>query len=798
MLVTVPLVAVVAFAGLALVTTAGQAVRADGLRALVAVAAAGGDLTHRLQAERAAAVAVLSAGAGPSQNNAYLQEIAATDQSAGRYRQVRSQLSSVPAGAAGLLDRIDDQLGLLGPLRKQVQAGTPASSAVAFAYRIVIASIIASRESVAQAGGAPADIADQIRAAVDLSHAAEAVGLQQVAVLRAVGAGRLTLAAQQEITSARTAYTEAVVAFAGLASVEWRAWWEQAQTGDDEVLAAQQLEDAVARTPPGGVLDVDRGRWLAAVAARIDRIRQVETRIDGQILSAATRLRDTAWQSAGVEAGAVMLTVLVALLLAVGLGRPIIRGLRRLRDAAHAVAYTSLPAAVAALQQPQYLGSLSPTEFAGRASPVHVAGRDEIAEVARAFDSVHREAVRTAAEQALLRVNVGAMFVALARRLQRRVSQLTAKLDEAERGEEDAERLGQLFDLDLLVALLGRTNDSLLVLGGQGPARVRDGDESLLDVLRGAQSQVEAYARIECRVVDDGVAIAGRAVDDVVHVLAELFDNAARFSKSQTPVAVDARLLGDRVVIQITDHGIGIEADQRVALNQRLSAPPQVDVAAVQAMGLTVVGQLAARYGIRVELRPGRPQGTVAEVTLPLDVFRVASPPPSTPVVRDEQTAAPRPRLLDRPPGEWPPAPRAPLDAPVAQIPQDRLPGGDDTAELPIFEELQASGWFTAGLVAGAGDGAWHSAADAGWQAADRAAAPAVSGTTDRGLPQRVPQAQLVPGGIDTAAARPQPRRDPAQVSAVMAAYARGVSTSRAQQQATVSAFSAGYDMERS
>src|SRR6266542_2435857 len=356
---------------------------------------------------------------------------------------------------------------------------------------------------------------------------------------------------------------------------------------------------------------------------------------------------------------------------------------------------------------------------------MHVAGRDEIAEVARAFDSVHREAVRTAAEQALLRVNIGAMFVALARRLQRRVSQLTAKLDEAERGEEDPQRLGQLFGLDLLVALLGRTNDSLLVLGGQGPARVRDGDESLLDVLRGAQSQVEAYARVECRVVDDGVAIAGRAVDDVVHVLAELFDNAARFSKSQTPVAVDARLLGDRVVIQITDHGIGIEADQRVALNQRLSAPPQVDVAAVQAMGLTVVGQLAARYGIRVELRPGRPQGTVAEVTLPLDVFRVASPPPSTPVVRDEQTAAPRPRLLDRPPGEWPPAPRAPLDAPVAQIPQDRLPGGDDTAELPIFEELQASGWFTAGLVAGAGDGAWHSAADAGWQASRRRRSPA-------------------------------------------------------------------------
>ncbi len=794
MLVTVPLVAVVAFAGLALVTTAGQALRADGLRALVAVAAAGGDLAHELQAERAAAVAVLAPAAGLAQNNAYLHAMAGTDEAAGRYRRVSSQLSSVPAGVAGLLARINDQLGLLGPLRKQVQAGVPASSAVAFAYRIVIASVVSFRESVAQAGGAGADIADRIRAAVDLSQAAEAVGLQQVAVLRAAGAGRLTLAAQQEITSARTAYTEAVVSFAGLAPAQWQSWWEQAQTGE-EVLAAQQLEDAVARTPPGGVLDVDRGRWLAAIAARIDRIRQVETRIDGQILAAVTQQRDTAWRWAGVEAGAVVLTVLVALLLAVGLGRPIIRGLRRLRDAAHAVAYTSLPAAVAALAQPQNLGSLSPAEFAGRASPMHVAGRDEIAEVARAFDSVHREAVRTAAEQALLRVNIGAMFVALARRSQRRVSQLTAKLDEAERGEQDAERLGWLFDLDLLVALMGRTNDSLLVLGGQGRARVRDADESLLDVLRGAQSQVEAYTRIEVRVVDDGVAIVGRAVDDVVHVLAELFDNAARSSSSQTPVVVDARLLGDRVVIQVTDQGIGIAPDQRAVLNRRLSAPSQVDVAAVQAMGLTVVGQLAAHYGIRVELRPGRPRGTLAEVTLPLDVFRVPSPPSPIPATGDDQAAVPRPRLLERPPpGEWPPAPRTPLDTPAAPVGQGRLPAGDDTAELPIFEQLRASGWFTTDLVAG--DGAWRSAADEGWHAAGRAAAPTVAATTDGGLPKRVPQAQLVPGGVETAPARPAPPRDPARVSAVMSAYARGVSASRTRHMVAVS--SADSDRERS
>ncbi len=790
LLVTVPLVAVVAFAGLALVTTAGQALRADRLRTLVAVAAVGGDLAHRLQAERAAAVVLLTGGPAAGPSNAFLEAIAATDESTGRYRQARSEVSSVPAGAAVLLSRIDGELGLLGPLRRQVQAGTPASSAVAFAYRIVIASVLSFRESVAQAGGAPADIADQIRAAVELSHAAEAVGLLQVAVLRAAGAGRLTLATQQEMTAARTAYTDAVVSFAGLAPPHWRAWWEHAQTGD-EVLAAQQQEDAAARTPPDGILDVDRGRWRAAMDVRIDRIRQVEARIDTQILSAVTGLRDTAWRWSAGEAGTVVVIVVVALLLAVGLGRPISRGLRRLRDAAHKVAYTSLPAAVAALNTPQHLGSLTPMEFAGRVAPMHVAGRDEIAEVGRAFDSVHREAVRVAAEQALLRVNIGAMFVALARRLQRRVSQITATLDEAEKGEEDPQRLAWLFGLDLLVALMGRTNDSLLVLGGQGPARVRGSDESLYDVLRGAVSQVEAYQRIEYGVIDDGVAMIGRVVDDVVHLLAELFDNAARFSGPETRVVVDARLLGDRVVIQIADQGLGIDPDRRAELNRRLSSPQQLDVAAVQAMGLTVVGQIAARYGIRVELRASRSRGTLAEVTLPLAAFQVVPRQQPASVRTADDAVVPAP---PRPPVEWPPS--TPLDVPAAVPAPQWSAGEDDTAELPIYQQVCAGGWFATDPMAGTGDGAWSSVADAGWRAADRAANPTVAGTTESGLPRRMPQAHLVPGGIDAAPVRPAQTRDPARVSAVMSAYARGVATSRAQHM--VSGSPADHHRERS
>jgi signal transduction histidine kinase len=895
-LVGVPLVAVMAFAALAVSTTGGQALQAERLRQLVSTGAQAGELAQRLQAERAGAVNVVSGGSAEAVN-AYLEQVAASQQTAGGYGQARSRLSAVPAGTAERLARIDRQLGRLNALRDQVTAGQGAASAVAFTYRIVIADLIAFRESVAQAGGAPAEVADRLRAAAALSQATEQVGRQQVAVLRAIDFGPLTPAAGQEITAARTGHVEALTTFDALALPHWRAALERSAVGA-QALAAQRLEDRVARAPVGRRLDVDPAGWTAALDARIQRLRQVETGIDADILAEVTQLRDAQRLSTGGQVAAVVLAVVAAVGLAAALGRPVVRGLRRLRDAAHDVAFRGLPAAVARLDHQEALGGLTPDQVADQAqTPVQVRGRDELAEVGRAFNAVHREALRTAAEQAQLRLSIAAIMLNLARRGQKLTGRLTAVLDEVERDELDPSRLAQLYQLDLMATLLGGTNDSLLVLGGAGSAQVRMVDEPLADVLRGALGQVEQYPRIEPGVVDDGVAIRAGVVDEVVKLLAELLDNACRYSPPQTAVRVDARWLADRVIIQIADEGIGIHPTRRAELNRRLATRPPLDLAAVEAMGLTVVAYLAARHHIRVELRDGHQRGTIAEVTLPPALVAIGTdrrfpavlPRPRLPAL-SSGPAAPLFQRAGRPDLPWPPgaAPVRPAPATYAgaayaggrpaagpvpplgtpgyaagpapsrppvpaqpeplrppeparqpvpasppvsfdpPVPRQR-PGGhhggwpvqvpgrttarggrdqDRTAELrlPIFEQVQRSRWFTstseptgpdAGQaggwpVAGAaaepatGASSWQTPADEGWLAAAQAADPQPAGTTHSGLPVRQPGAQLVPGGVadptDSAGSPPTDDwRDPAQVSAVAAAYSRGLSTGRAQ-----------------
>ncbi|MPZ27495.1 MAG: HAMP domain-containing protein [Micromonosporaceae bacterium] len=791
LLVGVPLVAVVSFAALAVNTSGGQALRAENLRHLVATGGQAGELAHWLQAERAGAVNVLAGGA-PDAADGYLERVATAQRATDEYRQARAALSALPAATAARLDRIDRQVARLGGLRDQVLAGRGAASAVAFTYRIVIADLLAFRESVAQAGGAPADLADRLRAAAALSQAAEQVGRQQVAVLRAVEFGPLTPAAVQEITAARTGHLEALSTFDGLAIPQWRAALERSAVGE-EALAARRLEDRVARTAVGERIEVDPQQWIPALDSRMQRLREVEAGIDTDILAEVTALRDAQRLSTGGQIAAVLLAVVAAVGLAAILGRPVVRGLRRLRDAAHEVAVRGLPAAVARLEHQEALGGLTPEQVAEQApAPVRVRGRDELAEVGEAFNAVHRAAVRTAAEQAQLRLSIAAIMLNLARRGQKLTGRLTAALDDVERDELDPNRLAQLYQLDLMATLLGGTNESLLVLGGAASAQVRTVDEPLADVLRGALGQVEQYTRIEPGVVDDGVAVRAGVVDEVVKLLAELLDNACRYSPPQAPVRVDAWWLTDRVMVQIADEGIGINPARRAELNRRLATRPPLDLAAVEAMGLTVVAYLAARHRIRVELREGHRRGTIAEVTLPPELVAVGIdhrayqaparvPRPRTPALSAPPAVPPAAPLFRRPDLPWPPAP-AQTDPPVP------VPGAlDQTAELrlPIFEQVQRSQWFSSARDL-AESASWQTPADEGWQAAARAASPLPAGTTHSGLPVRQPGAQLVPGGVDDpdGAAPPDPPddwRDPVQVSAVAAAYSRGLSTGRAQ-----------------
>ena len=231
--------------------------------------------------------------------------------------------------------------------------------------------------------------------------------------------------------------------------------------------------------------------------------------------------------------------------------------------------------------------------------------------------------------RAAQRAEVSAMVVNLARRSSRLVDALIQRLDHAEADEADPDRLAQLFDFDHLATRMRHANDSVLVLAGSDASRAREHPIPLLDLLRAAQSQIEQYKRVEYGQVDGDVAIAPHAIDAVVHALAELLDNAARYSPPEHPVMVEGRRSGDGATVQITDTGIGA-GDEIDLLNARLAEPPELGVAESRSMGLAVVAHLARRYGLSVHLRAEPAGGTVAIVDLPADLVRRAAPDPSS------------------------------------------------------------------------------------------------------------------------------------------------------------------------
>ncbi|GAA3456906.1 sensor histidine kinase [Dactylosporangium matsuzakiense] len=618
LIVAVPLVAVVAFAGVAFFSTVQEVNQARTLQDLSALATDAGGLAHALQRERAAAVNVVLRNEA-TQQDAFQQQVLLTDDAVHKYGTQRNNLAG--GGDSETLDRIDQGLGSLSKLRDQVRNGKQASvSAVAFSYRIMIADLLDYRESVARSG-APTDLADEIRAAAALARAAEAVGQQQAAVLRGIAAGELTPALQQEITATRTSFTEQSVAFNALAPVEWRTWYEQAGMGD-QVVAAQRQQDQVGRTQPGTRINLDSAAWINAMSGYEGLLYQVEQQVDESIEQSVAVVHDDQMTRAALQTAGVVVVLLVAIVLTGFVARRLTRRLRYLQDAARTVAYDQLPSVVAELRAAAP-GTVDPDEVADRASStLVVSGSDEVADVAQAFRAVHREAVKIAGEQAVMRSNVAEIFVHLSRREQRLVDAVLAQVDRVERDETDPDRLQELYQLDHLATRMARINLSLLVLGGSGAARVRREDAPLGKVLQAAISQIEHYVRVRFGSVDDDVAVVAEAVDEIVHLLAELLDNATGYSPPESEVWVTARGLGDRVIVQIVDTGVGLSPARREQLNELLARPPAIDIAAVRAMGLTVVGHIAARYNIGVALRPGQHTGTLAEIIIPKEVFR--------------------------------------------------------------------------------------------------------------------------------------------------------------------------------
>ncbi|MEY9892068.1 signal transduction histidine kinase [Catenulispora sp. MAP5-51] len=619
-LVAVPLCAVSGFGALALVTSTSGAISAGHLYTLMNSATAAGDLVAELQAERTQVALFLTTNPAPDPT-ALNNQIAKTQAATAVYEDRLKNMPWLSSDGKALLDRIDGELRTIEALRDQIRSSSPKTlSSADFSYHIVISDLLSYHDLV-QNSGASNQVATMLRATSALSDAREALSGEESDVLRTMGEKAQTASAAQDLIGSRSSYASAMESFGALAPASWKDVPNQV-LGGAGMADAGQLEDQVAQTPPGTKPSVDASAWTPPLDARLTALDGVRHDMDLATLDLIAKERTRQRELAGVEAAAIAGTVLLALMVSLRLGRPIIKGLRGLRDGAHAVAFEDLPAAVQALRGTGSLTGQTPEEFADEAAGgLPVKGDDEIAAVARAFNAVRREAIRTAAEQVLLRAGVGAAFVALARRGERLTGALTLELDKAERDEQDPDRLARLFVLDHLAARMTRNNESLLVLGGEGTVRVRDEGVPLIDVIRGAAGRIERYSRVDLVNIDMGVVVAPPVVDHLVHMCAELLDNATAFSSPDSRVLVDMRVLADRIIVQITDRGIGMTPRRRSELNARLTTPTHLDAASVKAMGLTVAGQLASWYGIAVELRQNPQGGTIAELVLPPTLY---------------------------------------------------------------------------------------------------------------------------------------------------------------------------------
>ena len=247
-------------------------------------------------------------------------------------------------------------------------------------------------------------------------------------------------------------------------------------------------------------------------------------------------------------------------------------------------------------------------------------GRDEIGQVSEAFNAVQEQAVRVAVEQAELRRSVRDVFLSLARRSQALLHRQLGLLDAMERRSNDAEELAELFRVDHLATRMRRNAENLIVLSGATAGRAWRKPVPMVDVLRGALAEVEDYTRVTVVPVGNA-SLLGRSVGDVIHLLAELIENAVSFSPPQTTVRVGGSAVGNGYAIEIEDRGLGMTEEELALANEQLRDPPEFKLSSTARLGLYVVGQLALRHGIRVRLTESPYGGTTAIVLLPATIM---------------------------------------------------------------------------------------------------------------------------------------------------------------------------------
>ncbi|MFF4032875.1 nitrate- and nitrite sensing domain-containing protein [Streptomyces sviceus] len=704
--------------------------------------AMGTETTLALQGERAVSAAWLAKV--PGSRAALDEKRAATDTAVAQLVRRSEEIQRAPARIADQLYSVLGSVGSLEYYRDQVDHPTDITAEQALdQYTSIIDDQIHAFQQLSQVDDG--DLTSQAGPLVALEHAAELTSQEDVALTLAWPSGHLDEKAWEHfvqlVNTRRWLVEDQIVpALSGDAKTQTErilssADWRTLTTVEDQVLAARP----VAGT--GRVALPDAGkRWSAAmtrVSVRYtDLIRQ---QTSGLLTRSADKAHEQLLTAGSLSAGG-LIALLICLVMSWRITRSLSRRLRGLREATLGLAQERLPDVVARLERGEKVD-------VDRAAPELDYGSDELGQVAQAFNTAQRTAVVTAVELADTRRGFQKVILGIARQSQNLVNIQLSRLDTLEREHQDPDVLAGLYELDSTASQLRRYEENLVIISGGQPRRSWTEPVALIDILRSAVGEVAEYQRVEVR-TEEEVCVAPPAVADVIHLLAELIENATLYSPAPSPVGVRAGLVAKGLAIEVEDRGLGMSEDEYAAFNAHLAEAPKFDVVALAddlRLGMFVVARLADRHGIQVTLRSSPYGGTTAIVLIPHEI-----------VVREEDEPEGRggatagksdPAAVGASPGTEGRADSAdPADTPG---PEDRA--GATRAGDPAEPAGSPGAEPTAGAVSGR----------AGFRplpAARGTATPRPDGLTP--LPRRVPQTSLAVELREEAAACPEEDAD--------------------------------------
>ncbi|MEN1884047.1 nitrate- and nitrite sensing domain-containing protein [Streptomyces mirabilis] len=636
-LAVAPVVALMVLWSFAMVSVTGE------LRALVRVQGVYDDFgtpvdtaVGQIQIERRLAAAYLGADHGTAAALDLMEQQRRTDRAVTALRTAirdgdRGRLS---AGQRQVLDAVLRSFDGLEGLRERVLSRAISWDRAVTEYGALVEPgfDVQSALTALQAG----QLAREAQVVIELVRVREFVSREDALVAGARAAGSLTDGQYGTLTATIEDRRVFERTYVPDLPADSRALFEEFQRGS-LYRELTRGEDALLRAGARGAGEaVAVGSWRTTTDRAVKRYMQLCTR---SAVNSAERGRAFAYRElakAAIVGVLGLAAVGLSLWFAVRGARRISRRLETLRDAADLLSTRQLPDVM------RRLGAGEDVDAATEAPPLAdgEAGVDEIGQVGRSFNTARLAAVEAAVKQATLRRGLFAVLLNIARRNQALVHRQLKLVDTLERRTDDPDVLDDLFRIDHLTTRMRRHAESLIILSGAAPGRRWRRPVPVARVVASAVGEIEEYARVVVPPMPE-VGVAADAVADVVHLIAELVENATVFSPPHTQVTLRTGRAGGGFVLEIDDRGLGLEPEQIEEAQRTLTTPDDFDPTRHDRLGLYVVGRLAARHGIEVTLCRSPYGGTTAVVLLPEAVLAPVDPERPEPAADTESRALP-------------------------------------------------------------------------------------------------------------------------------------------------------------